>query len=155
MLGGAPAPGAALAARAVLILVVVGLARPQWGVEATKLEREGIAIAMVIDTSSSMGAIDLRLERRPSNRLEVVKATFRAFVERRRRPLDGRDSDVIGMVTFARYADSISPLTLDHDALLACSTRCACRAADEDGTAIGDAIVRAIELLRQAAPPAR
>ena len=48
-----------------LCLAVLALAGPQWGVEATRIEREGIAVAMVIDTSSSMSAIDLRLDGRP------------------------------------------------------------------------------------------
>ena len=109
----------------VLGLAVLALAGPQWGVETTRLLREGIAIAMVIDTSSSMSAIDLRLEDRPSDRLEVVKAAFREFVTGGASGVDGRSSDAIGMVTFARYADNITPPTLDHEALLGCSTRCA------------------------------
>jgi hypothetical protein len=69
----------------VLILTIVALARPQWGVEATTIQREGIAIAMVVDVSSSMGALDLQLGDRQANRLDVVKETFRAFVTRRPR----------------------------------------------------------------------
>src|SRR5688572_27557018 len=97
----------------VLGLAVLALARPQWGVETTRILREGIAIAMVIDSSSSMSAIDLRLDDRPSDRLEVVKATFREFVTGGKAGVEGRGSDAIGMVTFARYADSVSPPTLD------------------------------------------
>ncbi|MGH6902923.1 MAG: VWA domain-containing protein [Geminicoccaceae bacterium] len=130
-----------------LSLAVLALAGPQWGVEATRIEREGIAVAMVIDTSSSMSAIDLRLEDRPSNRLEVVKATFRDFVTGGI-GLDGRGGDAIGMVTFARYADNISPPTLDHEALLGLLDQVGIvEIPTEDGTAIGDAIVRAIDLL--------
>ncbi|MGH6895564.1 MAG: VWA domain-containing protein [Geminicoccaceae bacterium] len=144
---------AALPALRVLIvsLAVLALAGPQWGVETTKIEREGIAVAMVIDTSSSMSAIDLRLEDRPSNRLEVVKATFRDFVTGSGLGLDGRGGDVIGMVTFARYADNISPPTLDHEALLGLLDQVGIvELPTEDGTAIGDAIVRAIDLLGEA-----
>jgi von Willebrand factor type A domain/Aerotolerance regulator N-terminal len=101
-----------------LILTIFALARPQWGVEATKVQREGIAIAMVVDVSSSMGALDLQLGDRQANRLDVVKETFRAFVTGDDGALAGRDGDIIGMITFARYADALSPLTLDHDALL-------------------------------------
>jgi Ca-activated chloride channel homolog len=139
----------------VLALAVAALARPQWGVEATRLHREGIAIAMVIDTSSSMSAIDLQIDDRPSSRLEVVKATFRDFVDGRAdggaADLDGRDGDAIGMVAFARYADRISPLTLDYEALLGLLDRVGLVALPtEDGTAIGDGIVRAIDLLGEA-----
>ncbi|HZA66729.1 MAG TPA: BatA domain-containing protein, partial [Geminicoccaceae bacterium] len=64
----------------VLILTIVALARPQSGVEATKVEREGIAIAMVIDISGSMAALDLQIGERQANRLDAVKETFRDFV---------------------------------------------------------------------------
>jgi Ca-activated chloride channel family protein len=136
----------------VLVLGVVALARPQWGVEATRVHREGIAIAMVIDISSSMSAIDLQLDDRPSSRLDVVKATFQDFVDGRSEhgeaDLGGRDGDAIGMVTFARYADNISPLTLDYEALLGLLDQVGIVGLPtEDGTAIGDAIVRAIDLL--------
>ena len=77
----------------VLALAVLALAGPQWGVETTRLLREGIAIAMVIDTSSSMSAIDLRLDDRPSDRLEVVKAAFREFVTGGASGVEGRGSD--------------------------------------------------------------
>jgi Ca-activated chloride channel family protein len=133
----------------VLVLAVVALARPQWGVEATRAHREGIAIAMVIDISSSMSALDLQLDNRPSSRLEVVKATFRDFVDGGGAGGgEGRDGDAIGMVTFARYADSISPLTLDYEALVGLLDQVGIVGMPtEDGTAIGDAIVRAIDLL--------
>jgi Ca-activated chloride channel homolog len=135
----------------VLGLAVLALAGPQWGVETTRILREGIAVAMVIDTSSSMSAIDLRLEDRPSNRLEVVKATFREFVTGGKAGLDGRSSDVIGMVTFARYADNVSPPTLDHEALLGLLDQVRIvERPPEDGTAIGDAVVRAIDMLDDA-----
>jgi Ca-activated chloride channel family protein len=136
----------------VLILIIVALARPQWGVEATKIQREGIAIAMVVDVSSSMGALDLQLGDRQANRLDVVKETFRAFVTGDDGALAGRDGDIIGMITFARYADALSPLTLDHDALLGLLDQVEMVALpDEDGTAIGDGMVLAIERLREAA----
>jgi Ca-activated chloride channel homolog len=136
----------------VLILIIVALARPQWGVEATKIQREGIAIAMVVDVSSSMGALDLQLGDRQANRLDVVKETFREFVAGDDGALAGRDGDVIGMITFARYADALSPLTLDHDALLGLLDQVEMVALpDEDGTAIGDGMVLAIERLREAA----
>jgi Ca-activated chloride channel family protein len=134
-----------------LILAIVALARPQWGVEATKIQREGIAIAMVVDVSSSMGALDLQLGDRQANRLDVVKATFRDFVTGDEGALAGRDGDIIGMITFARYADALSPLTLDHAALLGLLERVEMVAApEEDGTAIGDGMVLAIERLREA-----
>jgi Ca-activated chloride channel family protein len=136
----------------VLVLTIVAIARPQWGVEAAKVLREGIAIAMVVDISSSMGALDLQIDDRQANRLDVVKATFRDFVSGDSDALPGRDGDVIAMITFARYADVLSPLTLDHQALLGLLERVELvMLPEEDGTAIGDGMVAAIERLRIAA----
>jgi Ca-activated chloride channel homolog len=136
----------------VLILMIVALARPQWGVEATKIQREGIAIAMVVDISSSMGALDLQIGDRQADRLEVVKETFRDFITGDDGTLAGRDGDIVGMITFARYADAPSPLTLDHDALLGLLEQVEMvQQPEEDGTAVGDGMVLAIERLREAA----
>lgn len=133
-----------------LALLVLALARPQWGVEATRLRREGIAIAMVVDVSSSMSAIDLVREGRPASRLEVVKAAFRTFVAGGD-GLTGRGPDAIGMIRFARYADVLAPPTLDHAALLAVLDRLTIVDFPlEDGTAIGDAILRGADMLRRA-----
>jgi Ca-activated chloride channel homolog len=138
-----------------LALAVVAIARPQWGVEAVQVQREGIAIAMVIDISSSMSAIDLTIGDQPSDRLEAVKAVFRDFVAGSD-GVDGREGDSIGMVTFARFADTISPPTHDHAALLALLDQVEIVAVpSEDGTAIGDGIVRGIEMLRTAESAAK
>lgn len=139
----------------VLILCIVALARPQQGLRATKVYSEGIAIVIVVDISSSMGALDLQLDGRQSNRLEVVKQTFRRFVQGGTN-LAGRDGDVIGMVTFARYADSLSPLTLDHDTLLALLDQIEIVALpEEDGTAIGEAIALGVERLQDSTAKSR
>jgi Ca-activated chloride channel family protein len=136
----------------VLGLAVLALAGPEWGVETTAVRREGIAIALVIDTSSSMSAIDLKQGDHPANRLDVVKATLRDFITGRSVAEGDRGGDAIAMVAFARYADTVSPPTLDHAALLGLldQVRLVEQPA-EDGTAIGDAIVRATDLLDQAA----
>ncbi len=134
----------------VMILCILAMARPQWGVEATRIYREGIAIAMVVDISSSMAALDLQIDDRQSNRLDVVKATFRDFVQGDDADLPGRDGDLIGMITFAGYADSLSPLTLDHTALVDLLGQIQIvPLPEEDGTAIGDAVVLGIDRLRR------
>jgi Ca-activated chloride channel family protein len=140
----------------VLGLCMVALARPQQGLEATKTYGEGIAMLMVVDVSSSMGALDLQLDGQQSNRLQVVKHTFRAFVRGGDHGLVGRAGDAIGMVTFARYADSICPLTLDHDTLLSFLEHVEMVSIpEEDGTAIGEAIVLGVEHLRTSTAKSR
>lgn len=145
----------------VLALCVVALARPQWGQQVTRIYRDGIAIVMVVDVSSSMGALDLQIGDEPANRLDVVKETFRGFIEGGEEgegegegggePESGREGDLIGMVTFARFGDNLSPLTLDHDALLlALDEIDIVQVSEEDGTAIGDALAMGAELLQRA-----
>ena len=135
-----------------LVACIVALARPQWGLETTKVIGEGIAIAMVVDISTSMSAIDLEIDEKKVNRLTVVKKAFRAFVEGDSEGAGGREGDLIGMFAFARYADALSPLTLDHQALVKVLDEVKIvEIPEEDGTAVGDALVLAAEELRNAA----
>ncbi len=135
---------------AVLILVVTALARPQMGREKVKDVTKGIAIEMVIDRSGSMGA-EMDYKGRRLNRLEVVKKVFEEFLVGNNGSLKGRPNDLVGMVAFARYADTMAPLTLGHGALLRFidSVRLVTRRS-EDGTAIGDAIALAAARLKTA-----
>lgn len=138
-----------------IALGIIALARPQQGLQAAKVYSEGIAIAMVVDTSGSMSALDLELGGKARNRLDVVKHTFRNFVSGADR-LGGRDGDLIGMVTFARYADSVSPLTLDHNTLLSLLDEIdIVSLQEEDGTAIGEAIAMGVDRLRDATAKSR
>jgi Ca-activated chloride channel homolog len=93
---------------------------------------------------------------RPIDRLEAVKATFRAFVEGDSGALAGREGDLVGMIMFARYADIISPLTLDHRAVLELLDQVELVSlAEDDGTAVGDAIVAGVDRLREASGASR
>lgn len=133
-----------------LSLCVLALARPQWGVEVTRIDRQGIAIAMLVDVSSSMSALDLELDGQRSDRLQVVKAALQDFVEGDGNRLPGRDGDAISIITFARYADALSPMTLDHQALLGLLGDIKIVSIpDEDGTAIGDALMLGVDRLHQ------
>lgn len=140
-----------------LLLGIVALARPQHGLEASKVYSEGIAILMVVDISGSMAALDLALDGRQGSRLDAVKQTFRTFVQGGgSQQLAGRDNDIIGMVTFARYPDGVCPLTLDHDTLLALLAQIEIvNIPDEDGTAIGEAIALGIERLKDSTARSR
>jgi len=127
-----------------VILLVVCLARPQKGDEETRVASEGIAIQLLVDRSSSMLAEDFKLSGQRVNRLEAIKAVATAFVlGSEDEELGGRPDDLVGMITFAGFADSVCPLTLDHAYLadtLATTEIVDAQYRDEDGTAIGDAI---------------
>ncbi|MBK8915849.1 MAG: VWA domain-containing protein [Phycisphaerales bacterium] len=102
---------------AALAALVVAAARPQRVNESSVTYAEGVAIQFVLDVSGSMGVPDLDRQSRRS-RLEVAKDVFLRFVTGDGRDLAGRPNDLVGVITFARYADHVCPLTLDRDALL-------------------------------------
>ncbi len=123
---------------AVLIALIVALARPRSVGHAENVTSQGINIVLVIDLSSSMLAEDFQ----PSNRIAVAKATVKRFIA-------GRTSDRIGLVAFAAEALTQVPLTTDYPVVM--------QAVDnlqagqlEDGTAIGTAIATAANRLRNA-----
>lgn len=104
-----------------LIALIVAVARPQRADESTRVFAEGVAIQLVIDTSLSMRDTDLSPTKgdKAVTRLDVVKDVVRRFVAGDpARGLPGRPDDLIGLIRFARYADSRCPLTLDHRNLL-------------------------------------
>ncbi|MFO0972415.1 MAG: VWA domain-containing protein [Phycisphaerae bacterium] len=103
-----------------LAALVVALARPRQGNAQTQISSEGIAIQLVCDISGSMNALDFESsDGEPTTRVDVVKRVVADFVRGNSDlGLHGRPNDLIGLVTFARYADSVCPLTLDHANLL-------------------------------------
>jgi Ca-activated chloride channel family protein len=85
------------------------------------------------------------------NRLEVVKRVFQEFLMGNETTLGGRPNDLVGMVAFARYADTMAPLTLGHGALLRfLDSIHIVNRRPEDGTAIGDALALAAARLKTA-----
>ena len=136
-----------------LLALAVALAGPRIGERTSTVQREGIAIMMVVDTSSSMAALDLSTPDRERTRLQAVQDVFEQFVLGGG-PLAGRPDDAIGLVSFARYADTAAPVTLDHENLAAVARNLEItRLPAEDGTAIGDALGLAVERIRES--PAR
>lgn len=133
-----------------LVSLVVAMARPQEGKEKVRDVTSGVAMEVVIDRSSSMGA-EIEYKGRHMTRLDAVKKTFLEFVLGNDGELAGRPNDIVGLITFARFADTICPLTLSHDALagFADSIRLV-SLRSEDGTAIGDAIALAAARLKTA-----
>lgn len=124
---------------AALALLTTALARPQIQRSETSLEKEGIAIEMLIDVSSSM---DMRIDYRgeAATRLEVAKRVLELFVQGDGESLLGRSDDLIGIISFARYADTICPLTLSHEAVVHLARNLSINdRPNEDGTAYGDA----------------
>ena len=141
-----------------VLALIVAMGRPQ-SPGAYRDTSEGIAIQMVLDVSGSMAQEDFAMDGRWVRRLDAVKRVFRDFVLGRG-PLRGRENDLVGMTTFAMYADSPCPLTLDHGSLVGLLKETDIpgwvdgRQVREDVeagyTALGDAIVLATDDLRRA-----
>lgn len=143
-----------------LSLLTVAAARPRTSLAREKKSVDAIAIAMTVDVSGSMDALDLtpKGERfsRETTRLAVVKKLFAEFVTK-------RPDDLIGLVTFGGYAATRSPLTADHEALLnvlkgveipsiAFDAQGQAIARDEQMTAVGDGLATALARLKDAKP---
>lgn len=125
---------------AALALLIIALARPRIGTEKIRDVSSGIAIAILVDRSGSMGA-EMDYHGQRLTRLDVVKRVFIDFIEGDGKKLAGRPNDLTGMIAFARYADTIAPLTLGHNVLQHfLKTVDLPERREEDGTAIGDAI---------------
>lgn len=137
------------------VLGIIALAGPRTSDQQVRIDRDGIAIVMVIDLSSSMNARDLVADDRSVDRLQVVKKVFRNFVLGEQ-DLPGRPNDMIGIVAFAGHADSICPLTFDHQNLALMVEQLEIVTAQaEDGTAIGDGLALAVERLRESKAKSR
>lgn len=133
-----------------LVLLITALARPQRGMEHIRQVSKGVAIEMVVDRSGSMGA-EMDFEGQRLTRLEVVKRVFEEFITGNGKDLPGRPNDLVGMIAFARYPDTVCPLTLAHGALSRFLEKVnLISRRSEDGTAIGDAVALAAARLKTA-----
>jgi Ca-activated chloride channel homolog len=85
-------------------LIVIAVARPQYGYVWEEVKSKGIDVVFAIDTSRSMLAQDMK-----PNRLERAKLAVLDFIEK-------MGTDRIGLVAFSGSAFLQCPLTLDYNA---------------------------------------
>ncbi|MFC1467250.1 VWA domain-containing protein [Verrucomicrobiota bacterium] len=130
------------------VLLIAACARPQHELESKVQKTYGIAMEILLDISSSM-SFTMTYDNRQVERIEVAKQVLEAFVAGDDEALEGRSDDLIGLITFARYADTLSPLTYSHDALVEIIRDVEVNERpNEDGTAYGDASALAAARLR-------
>ncbi|MFA5905918.1 MAG: VWA domain-containing protein [Desulfobacula sp.] len=115
-----------------VILVILALARPQWGDRKINVTTEGVNIILTLDLSESMRALDFKKDNQLVTRLEAVKSVVRDFILK-------REGDRIGMVVFGSNAFTQLPLTRDYNTIAFILERLEIGAAGPR-TAIGDAI---------------
>ena len=153
---------------ASLTLLVFALARPRTQLSRSSRTVDAISIAMVVDISNSMNALDLApkevLQGKADftldmTRLSVVKKLFADFVK-------NRPDDLISLTTFGGYASTRVPLTADHAALLGVlkGVQIPSVALDEKGdmiapdelmTAVGDGLARGIMSVKDSKPKSK
>lgn len=126
-----------------LALMIIALARPQFGTRSIDILSYGVDIISVLDISGTMAAEDFK----PHNRIQTAKDVLTDFIK-------GRPNDRIGLIIFAGRPYTQVPLTLDH-AILETFLEEVQLGMVEDGTAIGMAIASGVNRLRHSTAKSR
>ncbi len=111
-----------------IVLIVMALARPQFGSRLREVTRRGIEIMIAVDVSNSMLAEDFE-----PNRLERTKYAIDRLIEQLR-------EDRIGLIVFAGEAYVQLPITSDYVAARNFVRHLSPDMVSRQGTAIGAAI---------------
>jgi len=114
------------------VSIIAALTEPKWNPRTEKVRRKGRDICILLDTSRSMLAEDIR-----PNRLERAKLAINDLLER----LQG---DRIGIVTFAGNSVVKCPLTQDYAFVKMALADITTESTSRGGTMIGDAIRKAM-----------
>jgi len=123
-----------------VLCLIVALARPQKGLEESRIRTEAVDIVLLVDVSPSMMTPDFSTPTRTLNRLDAVKLVLDKFIQ-------NRPQDRLGMIGFSAFPYTLCPLTLDHGWLLE-RMRNLRPGMLGDSTAIGDGMASAINRLR-------
>lgn len=116
--------------------LIVAFARPQQSIRWSESSTSGTDIILALDVSSSMLARDFK-----PNRLEAAKEVAARFIS-------NRETDNIGLVTFAAECFTAVPMTTDHAQLINYLNSVDVGLL-QDGTAIGDGLATSINRLRE------
>lgn len=121
---------------------MLALLDPHFAELSTKQNRflptQGVALYLILDQSGSMGQ---SVGDKAIRKMDLMKKITTQFIQE-------RPGDLIGLVTFARGAEVLAPLTWDRDALLDELQKLDLVAdREQDGTAIGYAIFKTANLI--------
>ena len=116
-----------------LTLLIVGLARPQFGLNEQVVKRQGIEVMIALDISNSMLAEDV-----VPNRLAKAKQMINRLI-------DQMPDDKIGMVVFAGNAFVQLPITADNVSAKMFLESISPNLIKMQGTAIGEAISTSVK----------
>lgn len=114
---------------------VLALLQPRWGYHWEEVSSRGVDVILALDLSKSMDAEDVA----PS-RLERAKRKIADFLKL-------AQGDRIALIGFAGKAFVQCPLTLDYDAILSFLDNMDTETISPPGTALAEAVQKAIEVL--------
>lgn len=109
-------------------MLVIVLARPQFGSKLEEVKKEGVEVIIALDVSNSMLAEDIQ-----PNRLERAKQALSRLI-------DNLDNDKIGLIVFAGDAYTQIPITTDYISAKMFLSTITPDIVPVQGTAIGAAI---------------
>ena len=87
-----------------IIFILLASAGPQIGMKLTELTRQGVDIFILLDTSTSMNAVDVKPSRMEKAKYELGRL------------LNNLQGDRVGLIAFAGSAHLHCPLTVDYSA---------------------------------------
>ena len=113
-------------------LLLLALAQPQWGFHWEEVRRRGLDLLVVLDTSRSMAAQDIK-----PNRLQQAQWGVRDLVQKLR-------GDRAGLIAFAGSSYLACPLTVDYPAFMMMLGDVHVGLIPRGGTAIAQALTTAM-----------
>ncbi|MFC3153361.1 VWA domain-containing protein [Litoribrevibacter euphylliae] len=129
------------------ICFIVALARPQWVGDPIPLPAQGHDLLLAVDLSGSMDLEDMVYQNKRLNRLNTVKLVVRDFLKE-------RQGDRVGLVVFGDAAFIHTPVTRDLESVSKLLMEAQVEMAGPN-TAIGDAIIKSTDVLRDQPEEAR
>jgi Ca-activated chloride channel family protein len=120
-----------------VVLLILTLARPQWGFTWEESKQKGLDIVVAIDTSKSMLAEDIT-----PNRLQRAKLAALDLMQQAK-------SDRLGLVAFAGSAFLQCPLTIDDNAFRQSVESLDVNIIPQGGTALAEAINTALTAFKE------
>ncbi|NTW68557.1 MAG: VWA domain-containing protein [Chlorobiaceae bacterium] len=125
-----------------LVLCVLALAGPRMVIRQSEAEARGIDVMLALDISESM----LQKDSSGKSRLDAAREVARSFILR-------GSNDRIGLVVFRGKGYTQCPLTVDHEVLAMLVDHLSPLVIQDEGTAIGSAILIATNRFKGSTSP--
>lgn len=117
---------------AALALMIIALARPQWGETRQTVTQKGLQVMVVLDTSKSMLVADVKPDRLTRAKMEISEL------------MNHLNGDEVGLTVFSGASFTLFPLTSDYNTARSFLDIARPGIVSQPGTAIGDAVRTAL-----------